>query len=157
MKNKRKKDKFILFKNDGTTMLETIISFVVLTLVLTALYAMIRFSSNLRMRAIDSVDVRNSFNTEIYKEDPNKNVVDVYNYVGKHAKDKKTMFSLKVNSDTSAENLDITNGDGTPYNFNNSVRLPNVDAIGYVSKDSRVDEENLACPKVLMFYYNEKR
>ena len=53
--------------NAGSTMVETLISFVVLVIVFAALFGMIRFSSNLRMRAIDTADVRESFNDEIYK------------------------------------------------------------------------------------------
>ncbi len=158
--------------NKGTTMVETLVSFVVLVIVFAALYGMIRFSSNLRMNAADAAKVRNSFNSEIYKSD-NLSNVDTYYYIGqntKNASERKTMFSLKlVTADdttvtgnaTSSKNLNLSESmsEELKNKFSNSVRVPNIDATAYVSTDPIIKGEDgknrIAVPKVLMFDYHE--
>ncbi|MBP3233973.1 MAG: hypothetical protein J6M65_06080 [Eubacterium sp.] len=150
--------------NSGSTMVETLISFVVLVIVFAALFGMIRFSSNLRMRAIDTADVREKFNDEIYKSG-NKNDVEIHEYFGAHstiADNSDTMFYLKLNVDpgkTDASNLDPASGELTEelrVKFIKSIPVPNIDGTGMVSKDSRISEEKLAPPKVLKFEYNKE-
>lgn len=148
-------DNKIITNNKGTTMIETIVSFVVLLIVIAGLTAMIRFSSNLRMRAVDTANVRAEFNKEIYKKNPNTSIVSEYSYIGKSAPDKKTMFYFVVSDETSAENLDTVNGDATTYDFKQNIKVPNIDATGYVGIDARIANENLVKPKVLMFRYHE--
>ena len=149
--------------NAGSTMVETLISFVVLVIVFAALFGMIRFSSNLRMRAIDTADVRESFNDEIYKSGNKKNV-EIHEYIGSHStisNNNDTMFYLKLNVDpgkTDCSNLDINSDELTNelrVKFIKSISVPNIDATGMVSKDPRIDEEKLAPPKVLRFEYNK--
>lgn len=150
------KKRISVLNNRGTTMLETLISFLVLVIVLAALYSMIRFSSNLRMRAIDTANVKNEFNQEIYKTSVDNSKVQSYYYIGKNADDNITMFSLKPDMEKTAKNnWDISNGENTVYNFSRSVKIPTVDATAYVSKDKRIDDENLVRPKVLVFHYNK--
>lgn len=140
--------------NDGSTMVETLVSFLVLAIVMASLFAMVRFSSDLRMRAIDTANARNSFNHEIYKKTPDSSVVETYSYIGK-SQDDMTMFMLKLSDDTTDYNL-ILAGSTTPLsNFQKNIRIPNVDAVGYVSKDPKISQEKLATPKVLMFMYHE--
>ena len=59
--------------NKGTTMVETLVAFVVLMIVLLALFKMVTFSSQLKMRSIDTSRVLQVFNQEIYK---NNNVYE---------------------------------------------------------------------------------
>ena len=145
--------------NRGNTMVETLVAFVVLMIVIAALYGMVRISTNLRMRAADSADIQTSFYSEIYKKTPSQNV-EPYYYIGKYAPDKKTMFTLKLNTDegkTSTYNLiKSESGDLSPYTgFSKSLRIPCIDATGYVSTDSRINEENLVSPKALLFSYHK--
>lgn len=140
--------------NRGTTMVETLVSFVVLMIVLAALYGMIRLASNLRMRAVDTANVRTSFNAEIYKKNPSSNV-ERYFYVGKSAPDKTTMFTLKLSSQTNDLNLQVTGTTVDRTRYSDSIRIPNTDAIGFVSKDASITEENLVPPKVVLFKYHK--
>ena len=149
------KIKIFHMDNSGSTMVETLVAFVVLMIVLVALYGMIRFSSNLRMRAVDTSDVRNIFSREIYKSTPDTTKVDEKEYVGKFAPDRTTMFSLKPNTEkTDAFNM-INNYEYTDPGY--SLRLPCIDAKGYKSLDQRISEENLPTPKVICFEYNKTK
>ncbi|SEQ11529.1 hypothetical protein SAMN02910369_01235 [Lachnospiraceae bacterium NE2001] len=140
-----------ILNNSGNTMIETIVSFLVLMIVLAALYGMILFSTNLRMRAIDSARVREELYQEAYKKNPDETIVDIYSYEGRSCtSDSKTMFMLKLSEDTKNSNLDIKNAK-TRADFEKKINLPNINAIGYVSKDSRIEDENLPTPKLLVF------
>ena len=151
--------KKLIKNNSGSTMVETLVAFLVIMIVLAALYGMVRFSTNLRMRAVDTADVRNLFGQEIYKNTPDPSVVDVFKYIGKNTEvedDKKTMFMLKLN--TTKTDLEKTkySGSNSSYDYKNAViRIPCINATGYVSKDSRITDENLATPKVLSFEYDK--
>ncbi|MBR0146026.1 MAG: prepilin-type N-terminal cleavage/methylation domain-containing protein [Eubacterium sp.] len=143
--------KHVYNNNSGSTMIETIVSFVIILIVLAALYGMVRFSSNLRMRATDTADIRNSFGNEIYKKTPDDSV-EVSNYLGKRA-DNIYMFSLTPDLDsTDVSNLS-TESEINIDIFGQSIRLPNIDASGYVSVDPRIKEENLVTPKIISFSF----
>ncbi len=143
-----------ILNNNGSTMVETLVSFVVLVIVIAALYGMVRFSSNLRMRAVDTAKVRNTFNSEIYKNGSSPNV-DEYHYIGRSAPDNLTMFSLKLNEKTDNSNLYKESSGKSRTEFTDSVYLSNVDAVGYVSVDPVISEENLVQPKALEFEFNK--
>ena len=53
--------------NKGSTMIETLVSFVVLFLVLGALYSIVSFSTELYMRSVDISRLQQKFFREIYK------------------------------------------------------------------------------------------
>ena len=145
-----------LHGNRGVTMMETLVAFVVLLVVLAALYGMIRLSSELRMRATDTASVGEAFDRLIYKKSIDQSdSIQAYYYFGK-SKEDLTMFSLKVNMDdgkTSVDkNLDIKGG--SSHDFTGAIRVPNLDAVGYVSTDSKIEEENLVTPKAVVFSYH---
>jgi len=143
-----------LFKdNKGNTMLETMVSFVVLMIVLAGLYAMIRFATDLRMRAMDSSRVQSEFGDQIYRTDNNMQNVKAYKYIGKHANSEAndpTVFTLKL-SDTTNISKNFCDDSITKSNVNSSIKLPNINATGYVSTNPLVDSENLVPPRVLVF------
>lgn len=145
--------------NKGSTMIETILSFVVLMIVFATLFGMVRFSSNLRMRAVDTANVKTEFNEQIYKKDTSSMTnITVHEYVGKHADDRFTMFMLQPDvNKTSATNLQvgITDVNNVNPNLKNNIRIPNIDAKGFVSSDSRIVEEKLVTPRVLRFEFNQ--
>lgn len=163
VKKNMKKLKNIMTQNAGSTMVETMVSFVVLAIVLAALYGMVRLATNLRMRAIDTAYVRETFNEEIYKSGDKTNVEE-HEYFGAHStitNNDGTMFTLKVNMDegkTNYKNLNV-NADELKeelrLKFIKSIEMPDLDATGMVSKDSRIEDEKLATPRVLSFDYNE--
>ena len=159
--------------NKGSTMLEVLVSFVVLMIVLGALYSMMKFSSELRMRANDTERVTNEFERNIYKSSNQENL-NVYNYYGQYdpSEDenaaKKTAFFLVLD----AEKTDVEKNIGRPINYVDpedpsagyaedeylmtGLRLPNIDADGYVSTNPMIGEEHLVTPKSLTFKYHEK-
>ena len=151
-----------LMNNKGSTMIETIVSFVVLIIVFAALYGMVRFSSNLRMRAVDTANVHSEFYSEIYKT-TGRNNVQKYNYPGKYAPDDNfTMFFLKPDIPTDTEsgktssyNLNMNNAAVSVSSFSGQIKVPCIDATGYVSLDSRITSDNLVTPKVLVFEYHK--
>ena len=158
-----------IMNNSGSTMVETLVSFAVLVIVFAALFGMIRFSSNLRMRAVDTADVSSSFNGEVYKQNGMENV-DVHEYIGWHDSDNISMFNLKLDSEKTKQcNVDTTSnvpsGDklesvskstSLEMKYKKSIKLINVDATGYVSVDPRIASEHLATPKILVFRYNRE-
>ena len=155
--------------NSGSTMIETLVSFAVLVIVFAALFGMIRFSSNLRMRAVDTAEVSQSFNGEVYKRS-GMNDVDVYAYTGWHAADNTSMFNLRLDTEkTKQGNVDTTSnvapadkGESVSKSttltmkYDKSIKLINIDATGYVSVDSRIKSEHIATPKMLLFRYNKE-
>ena len=147
----------ILYNNKGSTMMETIVSFVVLMIVLAALYSMVRFSSELRMRAVDSARIQSNFNEQLYRNDNNMQNIKKYVYIGKHAKDTYgnsdtvTVFTIKLN-DKKTDVQKAFNSNNMPAdNAKESIKLPNVNATGYVCTDPIVDMENVIAPRVLSF------
>ena len=74
------KKKRELNKNAGSTMVETLVSFVVLFIVLAGLYGIVSFSSELYMKSVDTNRMHQKFYQEVYKF-PSGNVsVDSVNY-----------------------------------------------------------------------------
>ena len=151
------------YMNDrGSTMIETVISFVVLMIVLAALYSMVRFSSELRMRAVDSSTVQNNFNEQIYRSDGNMTNVDTYRYIGKHRSDEEgnddsaTAFTLRLNTNKTdvAKSFNDPNLTSEVFKTYDSIKLPNMNAVGYVSVDPLVDSENVIAPRVLSFKHH---
>ena len=158
-----------LRSNEGSTMIETLVSFVVLMIVIAALYGMVRFSSNLRMRAIDTANVRSEFNSQIYNNNPGT-TIESYYYIGENTKndsERTPMFYLMVDTSTgatSSKNLDTSStsdevSESIKSQFAESskkkaIKLNDINAVGYVSTDSRITDENLVPPKVLVFEYD---
>lgn len=80
MKQRRQKDnlnKKRALNNMGTTMLETMVAFVVLMVIMGILYGIIAFCSELRMSAADTNKAMEVFAGEIYKSAPNESLVEV--------------------------------------------------------------------------------
>ncbi len=152
-----KKKKRKLMDNRGTTLVESLVAFAILTTVMLMLYGMVRLSMNLRMRAVDTSNLQSSFNSEIYKTNPSSDI-EVYYYIGKRATDHLPMFSLKLSDTTKNENL-LVGGESSGVDrtkYSTSITIPNIDGKAYVSTDSIIDEENLVIPKVIMFSYYKR-
>ena len=147
--------------NKGSTMVETIVSFVILMIVFAALTGMVKFSSNLKMRAVDTANVENSFIDELYKSESvaKKNITE-HRYLGAAAEDDNyPMFTLKLDTNvTDSTNLIIGQETMTKEEkafYTNSIFLSDIDGICYVSEDSRIADEKLASPKALIFRYHK--
>ena len=169
MQNIKKKSILInkVKNNSGSTMVETLVAFVVLVIVLLALSQMVKFSSELRTRAVETANVRNEFNKDIYKNDSSEMTnIEAIPYYGisdpsrESGRSKTAAFVLVLDVKEEGE----TTGTIVENNFGSSVEtsqinkqitLPNLDATGYYSTDPRIKEEKLSTPKVLMFHYHE--
>lgn len=162
LKNRTKKS----LNNRGMTMVETIVSFLVLIIVLAGLYSMVKFSSQLSMRAVDTGRLLQSFSGTLYKNgdkigtDQAGGYVNVTAYNGANDGSSMTGFMLVLDKNTT----DVANNFGSGYTSDSSgidtaIRLPNVDAKGYVSVDPIADPssssyENILAPKVMKFSYH---
>ena len=153
---RRHKKRGLRLDNRGLTMIETLVSFVVLVIILLMLYGMVRISMNLRMRAVDTANVQNEFNSEIYKSTPSQDV-DTYYYIGKYASDQRTMFMLELSDETQDANLKVNAGSNKVdrTSFSTLLRIPCIDGTAYVGTDSIIKQENLVPPKVIMFKYHK--
>ena len=152
--------------NKGMTMVETIVSFVVLVIVLAGLYSMVKFSSQLSMRAVDTGRLLQSFSGTLYRNkesigtDEAGGYVKVTEYNGKNDGSNMTGFMLILDKNTT----NVANNFGSGYSststgIDSAIRLPNVDAKGYVSVNPIADPssasyENILAPKVMKFSYH---
>ena len=142
----RTKNKISLRDNKGSTMLETLVAFAVLMVILVALTRLIMFSSELRMRAIDTGRILQTFNKCLYSEElKNSNSFE---------KVKKTHY----NSDRANEERP-TGGVVGPLFYITSdetgselwVTEIEADCYTYDSSDSSVSTENLSVPNAIIF------
>ena len=146
---RRNRIKTVLRENKGTTMMETLVAFVVLMIILAALTRMIFFSSELRMRAMDTNRIMQTFNKEIYSN-------------GSLDKVKMTKFTT-TNETISAGKVKgplfyITPDDREEGDPEIDLWVTDIDAYSYSYDkwDSTVNSENLAVPKALMFEHTHQ-
>ena len=151
-------------------MIETIVAFAILMIVLALLYKMVVFSSELRMRAVDTARVRNSFNEQVYKTEydesgnriegamENVEVVDYYGVGDPNIIYSNTAaFVMKLDT----EKTDVEKAFGSPSGEeekrvkNRQITFPHLYATSYSSTDPMIAEEQLATPKVLKFHYHK--
>ncbi len=86
----------------GMTMMEVLVGFVILTIIITGVYHMIRFGSNMLYESIDMRKGQNRFEEELYKTDSDPEVVEK-NDVGSASDD----FILKPSGKYKASQKDI--------------------------------------------------
>ena len=168
---KNNKFKNLLYlRNDGSTMIEAIVSFAVLVIVLAVLFKMVAFSSELRMRAVDTANVRNSFNEQLYKIEyddtgnridgsmENVKIIDYYGVTDPAPKTKNIAAFVMI-LDEEKTDVDSTFGslnEEEKENIKKQITLPHLDAASYYSVDPIIEDEKLATPKVLKFHYDNK-
>ena len=122
--------------NRGTTMIEILVAFTVLTLIMGVLYGIIAFSSELRMRSVDASNVLQEFNREIYNENSASGVIDQKEY---HTQGNKALFYITPrDSQESSVNIPLTNLECTSYTY-------------HVSGEEKDRMEHVVIPKVLVF------
>jgi len=158
----KKKTSNKIFKNNsvrnnrGTTMLETLVAFTVLMVIMSVLYSIIAFCSELQMSAMDTGRIMKRFDTEIY----NTKNLDVPNtstqgvkvistpesdlVIKKYTTDKgnqQPLFYLKVSSKTSSRNIGYTGV------YHKPLSLSQIEATTYAYKG----EEKDIVPKAIVF------
>ncbi len=137
--------------NKGSTMVETLVSFVVLVIILAIIYQVVSFCNNLRLKSIDTDNVLKQFNAEIYKpiDKIDSSRVDVEEYAPNDEDGSLFIIELDTTNTDVAKNIQ---GDSSIYS-SFRLTLGNMKATCYRSNDSIIDEEQLATPKALVFKY----
>ena len=130
-----------LKENKGTTMVETIVAFVVLTIILVALYRMIMFSSELRMRATDMSNIMKEFNTELYSKGTLNNVTKepyVTNNISLgEGKVKGPLFYIKTDDES-------------------ELWVSDIKAYGYSYKENDIQKnDHMSIPKAIVFVHEK--
>ncbi len=136
----------VLKENKGSTMMETLVAFVVLMVILVAITRMIFFSSELRMRAMDTNRVMQTFNKELYSSGA-LDKVKMKKYVTEDVelsdgKVKGPVFYITPDRDEGESEIDLWLLDVNAYSYTYDK-----------SADSTVESENLAIPKALVFVH----
>ena len=140
--------------NEGSTMIETVVSFVVLVMVLAGLYGVVLFSSNLYMKSVDTSRLQQRFYRELYKKDLTSNAFititeyesgsgfDGTDYDGKHV-------SLILSLDK--EKTDLSNY-GT--HEDDYIIMDRIGVNSYVCSDESIETLQLIAPKAIQFVYD---
>lgn len=63
--------------NEGSTMIEVLIAFLLVSIILGALYQVVKFSSNMYMKSVDMKRQIQAFETEMYKKPIDSTKLDV--------------------------------------------------------------------------------
>ena len=148
----------ILYKrihnNKGTTMVETLVAFVVLMIILAIIYSAISFCARLRMKATDVDSITESFNAEIYKDDSKINPDEVSFESYSEQEGKGPVFYLVLdyeNTDMITNNVKDTITDYSNF----KIRMNKTEATSYKSTNPLIQSEELPTPKALHFRYKE--
>ena len=137
-------NKFIYSKNRkkmnnrGTTMIEVLVAFVVLSAIMGILYGIIAFSAELRMRSADASNVLKEFNREIYNETPASSVIDQKSF---STSDNKALFYITTRELPDGSNsikIPLTNLECTSYTY-------------HVSGEESDRLEHVVIPKAVVF------
>ena len=145
VKTNSKQNKEIL-NNRGTTMLETLIAFVVLMVILGVLYNIIAFCSELKMSATDMNTYMQDFSVEIYNKKTTK-VIKKEKITKVDAGVKKPLFYLELSDETQKD----LNGCNSVAEENKRISLYNLNAVTYVY-DASGDTRNIV-PKATRFIH----
>lgn len=146
--------------NTGSTMVETLVSFVVLFVVLAALYGIVSFSSELYMKSVDTSRTNQKFYMEIYKYPLGRVEVssdDAYIKAVSYdpgfassdeaAADHASLTLILDTEKTSAEN-GINNGIRDTY-----INLDNIGLTSFTCNDQDAISKKLILPKALHFWW----
>ena len=92
----------VLKNNKGTTMVETLVGFVILMIILGMIYGIIHFCSIMRLNAEDTEKRINIFSGEVHSNNIDENKIDIKTYKNI---DENTIFTLTINTnETSTTN-----------------------------------------------------
>ncbi len=146
-------------RNAGSTMVETLVSFVVLFAVLAALYGIVVFSSELYMRSIDISRQQQQFYREIYKKDSAFNVLEPVSRKVYSAGNGVTEGAYNPNHAGLVLELDTTKTDASNYNDNDALKnsfvsMDSTQVTSYVWTDEGADSTTIA-PKAVHFAFDK--
>ena len=148
----RKKVKDKRIKNHkGSTMVETLVSFVVLFIVLAALYRIVTFSSELYFRSVDTSRLQQRFYREIYKTDPDDSFIEKTRFVKGYGGKVEDNGEICEHAGLT---LIIVNDGNLPSGVENSeIALNQIGATSYVCKED--NSGNGIVPKVVNFFFDK--
>ncbi len=132
--------------NKGSTMVETLVSFVVVAIVLASLYAIVSFSTRLWMNSVDASNIQQSFTDELYRKNPNSELVEKVSY--------EAGTVPETDDGKKYANFILVSADET--NPDEQIYLNNISADYYVSKESAVEKEKIAAPKAIVFRHSKQ-
>ncbi len=149
--------KILKMDNKGNSMFETIVAFLVLSILFLLVLKMIVFCGELRMRATDTALVISEFNENMYKTTiPSDKIESVKKETIPGIEGGGPLFYLLISDETKQANLKQGNvsdylEDDVYENYR--LRLDNIKCNSLKSKDSRIADEKLITPKAVQFYY----
>ncbi len=149
-----KKVKSKLMTNNGSTMIEVLVSFIVLSIILLIISRIVIYCYGLRMKSMDTETVTQKFNEECYKDSDKVDIneVEIKNYSTKT--EDGPVFYLELdysNTEMMNNNVKDNSTDYTKY----KIRMNNLEATCYSSNNPLIEEENLVQPKALFFKTKE--
>ncbi len=131
-------------------MVETLVAFVVLTIILVMIYKVVFFCSSMRMKSHDTDTVIEKFNQEIYKTDDARDASEVQKNSLTFDSSKGPVFYLMLDTESTQMDKNVKDTQGTDYT---AFKLPlyQIVADEYKSVNSMIDSQKLITPKVLRF------
>ena len=151
---KKLMSKIMNSKQRGSTMVETLVSFVVLFLVLASLYGIVAFSSELYMRSVDTSRIRQKFYAEIYKKDDSL-VTGTDTHIEKKQY-KAGSYKQGSTDKYSALQLTLVEEDPNSALHDSRIRLSNISATTYEWKDDTL-KDKILLPKTVEYSYEGKK
>ena len=138
----------------GSTMVETLVSFVVLFIVLAALYNIVVFSSELYLRSVDTSRLQQKFYREIYKKDDRLDTSFITKT--RYIKGFGGKYSDGTNSyEHAALSLTIVNDGNLPDGMEKSeIYLNSIEVTSYVCTED--NNGNAIAPKVVNFKFDKQ-
>ena len=138
-------------------MVETLVAFVVLSIIFLLIYKIVFFCAQMKMKTQDVDNILAEFNQEIYKSTgPDSSKVDEVNYT--LVTNDGPVFYLVVDTEKTDMAKNVNDTKGTIYKADsNYFRMPlyKIMAKTYKSKNSLIDSEKLITPKVIRFRFVE--
>ncbi|MCR5104568.1 MAG: hypothetical protein K6B68_08970 [Eubacterium sp.] len=144
----------IVLNDDGTTMVETLVAFVVLMIILAIIYSAVSFCYNLRMKTADTDRVMQQFNAELYKSEDKIDLTEVSFNSYNMQDGKGPVFYLMLDYENSDMITNNVKDSATEYS-DLKIRMNKLEATGYQSVNPLIESEELATPKALRFRYKE--
>ena len=135
----------------GSTMVETLVSFVVLFIVLAALYRIVTFSSELYFRSVDTSRLQQRFYREIYKTNPDESFVQKTRFVKGYGGKVEENGEICEHAGLT---LVIVDDGNLPSGMENSeIGLTKIGVTSYVCKED--NSGNGIVPKVVNFIFEK--
>ena len=141
-------------KDQGSTMLETLVAFTVLMVILAIMYQMMAFCSDLRMKAADEAMVVRTFNQELYRVGEG----EIYDKIRKKTYDSSItnlndgpllyLTEVKVEGQDSAY---------SPSSRRIQMGTFEMDCFSYDESDEMITKNEVAVPKAVQFVHVDDR